>query len=116
MFDKLNRNNLYSQLYKLHKDGGLPFKTKFRDLSYGDEYFYEDTKTLEFKIGGHKYVVGWYHVTEDADDWAQAESYNGDIFTKNDNNVSFNVIIEALNNYQQIERDSRINSLLNEKN
>jgi len=112
MFNDLNRNNLYSQLCKLNKDGKLPFKVKLRDLSYGDEYFYEDTQTINFKIGGDKYVVGRYHVTEDADDWAQAEAYNGDIFNKNDKNVNFSLIIEDLNNYQQIERDYQLNKLL----
>ena len=114
MFENLNRNNLYSQLCKLNKDGRLPFKVKFKDMSYGDEYFHEDTQTLEFKIGDDKYVVGRYHITEDSPDWAQAEAYNGDMFYKNDSHVSSDLIIEALHNYQQIERDSTLNKLLND--
>jgi len=112
MFNDLNRNNLYSQLNKLNKERKLPFKVKLKDMSYGDEYYRNETNTINFKIGGDEYEVGWYHVTEDADDWAQAEAYNGDIFNKNDKNVCFSVIIEALNNYKQIERDYQLNKLL----
>jgi carbohydrate-selective porin OprB len=114
MFNDLNRNNLYSQLNKLNKEGKLPFKVKLKDMSYGDEYYHNETNTINFKIGGDEYEVGWYHITEDADDWAQAEAYNGDIFNKNGKNVNFSVIIEDLNNYQQIERDYQLNKLLND--
>jgi hypothetical protein len=110
----LNRNNLYSQLYRVYKDGTSPFKMEHFELNYGDEYYTECNNSLVFKIGVNKYEVGYYHITEDGHDWAQAESYNGDIFKKNDLNVSWSDIVEDLNNYKQIERDLILNKLLND--
>jgi hypothetical protein len=82
-------------------------------LSYGDEYYYNDTKTLEFKIGGDKYEVGWYHITEDADDWAQAESYQ---VSWCDDELGRGVdtleVFTILENWKQINRDSKLSEIL----
>lgn len=108
------KSNLYSYLYKLNKEGKAPFNMNSNDISYGDESYYEQNVTFEFKIGDNSYIVGWYSVTEDREDWAQAENYNGDIFIKNGKNVSQSEIFNDINNYIQIERETKLNKLIND--
>lgn len=108
------RNNLYSQLYRMYKNGTSPVKMQHCESEYGDEYYSESEYSFRFEIGSNKYVVGYWNRIEDAPDWAQAEAFNGDIFMKNGSHVSWNVIVEDLQNYQQIERDSTLNKLLND--
>ncbi len=109
-----DRNKLYSQLYSMYINGTSPFKIVFCDMSYGDEYYRETNHILEFKIGDSNYIVGYYNIVEDSPDWAQADSYNGDIFKKDDNYTASDIIIKDLNNYHQIKRDSALNKLLND--
>lgn len=106
------KNELFSKLKKLKVSGESPVKFNLLDMSFGDNYHYEESEVFEFKIGDSFYKVGYCKVVEDEDDWAQAESYFYNIFMKNDIQVKMQVIDEDLNNYLQIERESKLNKIL----
>jgi hypothetical protein len=105
--------NLYSYIYNLHKKGELPFKVEKHESNYHDDYNSNEECSFIFSIGDNKYEVGYWNTIEDSEDWAQAEAFNGDIFIKNDKNVNSSEIWEDIQNYLQIERDLKLNKLLN---
>jgi hypothetical protein len=105
--------NLYSYIYNLEKKGELPFKVEKQESNYHDEYNSNEEHLYTFTIGDNEYQVGWWHTIEDAEDWAQAEAFNGDIFIKNNKNVRSSEIWEDIQNCLQIERDLKLNKLLN---
>jgi hypothetical protein len=106
------KEDLYNYISRLDKKGELPFKVKKKEIRASDEYNSEEEISFIFNIGDNKYEVGWWSKIEDAEDWAQAESYNGDIFIKNDKYVYSSEIFEDIKKYLQIERDSKLNKLL----
>jgi hypothetical protein len=53
------------------------------------------------------------YITEDDDDWAQAESYQVFICDKNEYNTEPDGIYELLLNYTMVIRDNKLNELLN---
>lgn len=108
----IEKGKLYSHLYKLNKEANSPIKLEFIENHSEYEYGSESEDFFYFKLGDNEYRVGYWTTIEDAEDWAQAESYNGDIFIKNESHVSENEIIEDVVNYLQIERDSKLTKLL----
>jgi hypothetical protein len=52
------------------------------------------------------------YVTEDSDDWAQAESYQVFICDKNEYNIEPDGVYELLLNYTMIVRDNKLSGLL----
>ena len=106
--------DLYSYIYNLHKKEELPFKVTKKDMEYSDDYYSNEEHSFIFSIGDNKYEVGWWHTVEDAEDWAQAEASNGDIFIKNSKSVKSSDIWDDIQNYLQIERDSKLKQILDE--
>lgn len=90
---------------------GLKF-SKF-EIQQGDKYCHEDGVVYRFNIGEDRFEVGYVYVTEDADDWAQAECHLNDICDKNDKWCRPDEVFELLQNYQQISRNSKLEKLLN---
>ena len=97
---------------KLQSQG---IEIKFIDDYFGDEYNSEQYYLFDFEVFGNKYSVGSVSVTEDNEDWAQAECYNYDICRENDNNVKPEKVFNLLDNFLQINRDKKIEEIL-EKN
>lgn len=108
--------DLYSYIYNLDKKGELPFKVTKKELKCNNDYNLDEEVSFIFSIGDNKYEVGYWNKVEDAEDWAQAESSNGDIFIKNDKYVKSFEILEDIQNYKVLERDYKLNKLLNAKN
>ena len=52
---------------------GIKFNKK--EINYGDRYYQEDGISYFFKVFGDQYEVGYVYITEDDDDWAQAECH-----------------------------------------
>lgn len=104
--------DLYSYLINLDRKRELPFKIKKYSDNYYDDYNSETSEFVKFTIGVNQYEVGWWNKIEDGEDWAQAESYNGDIFIKNGVNVLSNEIFEDIKNYLSIERDLKLKEIL----
>lgn len=110
----IEKGKLYQYLTKLRKEKNCPFKIDLDEDNYYDEYLQESSTYLLFKIGENSYKVGWWNRIEDAEDWAQAESFNGDIYEKNGRYVYESEIINDVTNYLQIERENKLNSILND--
>lgn len=82
---------------------------------HGDQYYNENGSQYIFKILEDTYKVGYMYITEDGDDWAQAESYQVFICDKNGYTIESNIVYELLLNYTMIVRDSKLNELLDNK-
>jgi hypothetical protein len=67
---------------------GICFNTISID-SYNENGLY-----YEFKIFGDSYQVGYVYLTEDEEDWAQAECYESQICYKNDEWISPEIIFD----------------------
>lgn len=109
----IESGKLYQYLNKLYKENSSPFKLEFYE-EY-DEFGYgssEHQQFFSFQLGQNSYRVGWWNTIEDGEDWAQAESYNGDILIKNENYVYEAEIITDVTNYLQIEREHKLNKIL----
>jgi len=90
----------------------LGIQMKFEDFYNGDEYYNESGSQYTFTIKDDNYLIGYMYVTEDHDDWAQAECYEVFMCYKNENHEDPDKIYDLLNNYNQELRDSKIESLL----
>jgi hypothetical protein len=77
----------------------------------GDEYYNESGSQYIFKILEDTYKVGYMYVTEDGDDWAQAECYQLFICDKNGYKTESDSLYELLLNYNMIVRDNKLNEL-----
>jgi hypothetical protein len=82
------------------------------DTGYGDEYYREDGISYVFKLLGKSYEVGYVYITEDADDWAQAECYNCDICREDENHCDPVKVYELLINYKSEVRNNILNKLI----
>ena len=94
--------------------GGLkdsPIKFKLREISEGDEYNNEQGAEYRFKINNDKYNVGYAYITEDRDDWAQAECYQVTWCHCNDKEVEADKVHFLIENYKSIVRDNLLNEL-----
>ena len=79
------------------------------------------TDILEPEYGGqeitltilkNKYKVGYLYITEDQDDWAQAESYQVYWCQENEKEIPIQNLLDTLNNLQQHLRDNKLNNIL----
>lgn len=107
-FDKL-----YSYL-KINKtqlqEKGL--EIEFEDNSFGDYTYQEDSRGFSFKINNNIYRVCWIKVTEDQEDWAQAESHTYDVCEENEKHIEPSKVLYLLENFQAIKRNNIINEIL----
>ena len=91
------------------KSKGLDIE--FDDFYHGDQYHNENGSQYIFKILEDTYKVGYMYITEDDDDWGQAESYQVFICDKNDYHTEPNGVYELLLNYTMVIRDNKLNKL-----
>ena len=88
-----------------------PIKFKFREIQEGDEYNNESGAEYRFKIAGNKYNVGYAYITEDREDWAQAECYQVTWCHCNDKHVNADEVYQLIENYKSVVRDNLLNQL-----
>ena len=72
----------------------------------------EQGQEITFTILNKNYKVGYLYITEDQDDWAQAESYQVDWCQENEKEIPTEKLITLLNNLQQYLRDNKLNNIL----
>jgi hypothetical protein len=101
-------NELYKQLKSELKN---ELNVEVVDIAYGDRYYNEYGDELVFTIAGNEYRVGYSNITEDRDDWGQAESYSNEWCRCNDEHISPEKVIEIISNYKILERDFKLNKL-----
>jgi hypothetical protein len=112
----MNNDELFGYIGKL-KDHSIQFK--LREISEGDEYNYEqgDEYNYEqgaeyhFQILGNKYNVGYVYITEDDDDWAQAECYENNWCLCNGEHIKSEEVYKIIENYKSVVRDKALNDL-----
>lgn len=102
----MNRDKLQSHIRKLIKDGIL--YGQIIETNYGDEYHSEVGENIEFKILGDEYSIGYTYVTEDSDDWAQAECYESSWCLFNDKYINPKELYEIVENIKVLESRDKI--------
>lgn len=108
IYDKIS--NMY-KAWKIGKEN-IPFSIKQEEVSYAQgDYYSENGVVYSFEIAGDKYEIGHIIVVEDDDSWAQAESHEYYICTKNDVNISSYELTQIVDNYLQFEREYKLNKL-----
>ena len=98
-----------NQNFTILKSKGL--NIEFDDFYNGDKYYNENGSQYIFKILEDTYKVGYMYITEDGDDWGQAESYQVFICDKNEYNIEPDGVYELLLNYNMIVRDNKLDKL-----
>jgi hypothetical protein len=104
----MNINDLFCHLKSL-KDSP---EFKLTKISYGDEYYSESGEDFQFIISEKCYNVGYSYITEDADDWAQAECYQVNWCDCDGENINPNLVFEIIENWKLIEREDKLNKIL----
>jgi hypothetical protein len=104
----VNNEKLYGYIRGL-KDSDIQFK--HREISEGDEYNSEQGAEYKFQILGNKYSVGYVYITEDHDDWAQAECYESNWCLCNDKHIKADEVYNLIENYKSVVRDNKLEEL-----
>jgi hypothetical protein len=85
--------------------------TRKREISEGDRYLSEQGEEISFDIAGKQYSIGYVYITEDDDDWAQAECYEIKWTSEGDFNITPAEMMLAIESAKQEERDNKISAL-----
>ena len=104
----MTSEKLYGYIRSL-KDSPIQFK--HREISEGDRYDNENGAEYLFQILDNKYSVGYSYITEDEDDWAQAESYEVTWCRCNDKHIEADEVHQLIENYKSIVRDKTLSDL-----
>ena len=112
MSDRITHDKLFGVVSNLYKSGISSFEIRKEETSYGDRYHSEVGADFYFKIAGKIYQVGYSNITDDDDDWAQAEAYTINISRKNDRSVDPKIIYDDIINAVENERKFKLNILL----
>ena len=99
----MSDEKLYEYIRGL-KDSPIQFEHKAYGWDSGAEYLFE--------IAGNKYSVGGSYIIEDADDWAQAESYEVTWCRCNDKDIDADEVHKLIENYKTVVRDNKLEQLL----
>jgi hypothetical protein len=104
----VNNEKLFEYIGKL-KDSDIQFT--FREIFEGDQYNNEQGAEYKFQILGNKYSVGYVYITEDHDDWAQAECYESNWCLCNDKHIKADEVYNLIENYKSVVRDNKLETL-----
>lgn len=124
MIDTINKDfirieDIYSFIYKNQKhlrSEGISINTHQND--WGDRYYSESDYHFEIRLLNRIFHIGYVDITEDDDDWAQAESYTCHYINEiiDDKEIEINIeakeIYHLLINYKQLKRDSLLSKLI----
>lgn len=84
----------------------------FSDINWGDLYYNETGEECSFEIFGDEYKVGYVYITEDSDDWGQAESYQCHFCRKGDYNFNPYDLFQILENFKSEIRNKKIEEII----
>jgi len=82
-----------------------------REISEGDRYHCEQGEEISFMIAEKEYSIGYVYITDDDDDWAQAECYEIKWTSEGEQNISPGEMMLAIESAKQEERDNKIREL-----
>lgn len=102
----------YEKISNLYRSGNSPINIEKEDISYRQgDYYSENGLLYKFEIAGDKYEVGYIIVVEDDDTWAQAESHEYNVCSKNGYTISSLEMTKIVDSYLQLEREHKLNQL-----
>ena len=104
----MNNDKLFGYIRGL-KNHTIQFK--LREISEGDQYNNEQGAEYNFEILGIKYNVGYAYITEDHDDWAQAECYQVTWCRCENKHVNADEVYQLIENYKSAVRDNKLEEL-----
>lgn len=104
----MNSEQLYSYIKK-SKDTGVKFE--LIEISYGDRYYNEHGQEYQFTILGKKYRVGYSYITEDNDDWAQAECHQVSWTRCDDKEIKSDKVFQLIENFKIENRNHKLTEL-----
>lgn len=105
----MNTDKIRAHIRKLVKEGDL--KGEIVEICDGDRYNNEHGEDIRFSIQGVKYSIGYSYITEDDDDWAQAECYDVSWCRCNDKHMDPKDLYEIVENRKALERESKLKEL-----
>ena len=104
----MNNDKLFGYIRGLKNH---PIQFKYREISEGDQYNSEQGAEYLFEIDSNKYNVGYAYITEDDDDWAQAECYEVTWCYCNDKHIEADEVYQLIENYKSVVRDIKLETL-----
>ncbi len=106
-------NDVYGYISKnFDKIKSLGIEIIKEEIQWGDRYHSESGEEFIFRIFTDEYRVGYCYITEDDDDWAQAECYDNDWCRKNDRHIKPEEVFNLIENYQQLNREFKLKQVL----
>ena len=105
----MNIDKIRAHIRKLVKDGEL--NGKIVEICEGDRYNSEQGEDILFEIDEKKYSIGYSYITEDDDDWAQAECYELNWCRCNGKHMDSKELYEIVENRKVLERESKLKSI-----
>ncbi len=85
----------------------------YEDIQYGDRYLNEHGGQFIIKMHGEEYYLGVSIITEDADDWGQAEAHESNwCQNSKQDNISPDLIYELIVNFKSDQRENKISSII----
>ena len=105
----MNTDKIRAHIRKLVKDGEL--NGKIVEICEGDRYNSEQGEDILFEIDEKKYSIGYSYITEDDDDWAQAECYEVNWCRCNGKHMYSKELYEIVENRKVLERESKLKSI-----
>jgi len=109
----IGHDELWSYIHKNKKElKELGLYLRSDEISSGDRYYNEYGSQIILEVFGETYNVGYVNITEDNDDWAQAERYVVDWCRKKETNFDCKELYNILINYKTNLRDKKLNQLI----
>jgi len=84
----------------------------FESFEWGDRYHNENGEFFKIDMFGSLYELGYNYITEDRDDWAQAECHQTHWCRKDDKNIDCKELLEKVENFQQLNREYKLGKIL----
>jgi hypothetical protein len=109
----IGHDKLWSYIIKNQEElEKIGINIQVNEIYNGDKYRNESGSQINLKVFDKIYNIGYCSVTEDDDDWAQAESYIMDWCKCNDEQMECNELYNLLFNYKSHLRDKKLNQLI----
>jgi hypothetical protein len=82
----------------------------------GDRYYSEDGNSFKISILDEEFEIGYLYITEDSDNWAQAECHKTSWISKigknQDTKITINELYEMIVNFKDRKREKKLNDIL----
>jgi len=103
-------NVIYNEKSGDGKEIGI--NIKFDSFDWGDKYYNESGELFIIDMFGSRYELGYNYITEDGEDWAQAECHQSFWCTENGKHIKCDELLEKVKNFQQLNREDKLGRIL----